>query len=200
MKRLPHIFSFFTGLALCLTLAFWGGYLLTASKNNGTVFAAQAYLEPVSGHWGNLFGRSQTAHDSASNYQLKGVVVAPSAQDSAAIISIDGKPAQSLHVHQELMSGVRLNEVHQTYVVINELGAEKRINLALSASAPMLNQHEVGEGSSSRPKSVEERSRRAPIALPETTVAEVPFKPGRAEQKSSSAELPTASYTALKMP
>jgi type II secretory pathway component PulC len=199
MKRLPFIYSLFSSLVLCLSLAFWTKNLLTAPKRNASVVAAQKQDDPVSGQWGNLFGSSQAAQDSASIYQLKGVVVTQSAQDSAAIISINGKPAQSLHVGQEFTAGVTLSEVHQTHIVIKEAGVEKRIDLAHSTSPQLLTHAEISQGRASRPKSVEERSHRVAIAIPEITLAEEPLRPGRAVQQSNPSELPTASYLPPKM-
>lgn len=201
MKRLPRIFSFFSGLAFCLSLAFWGQSLLSVPINNGIAFAASSDVVSASGHWGNLFGSSQITQDGASNYQLKGVVVAQSAQDSAAIISINGKPAQSLHVNQELAAGVTLSEVHQTHIVIKEAGVEQRIIFNQSAFTQSLGSVAINGGDtvSQQGFNFAKRSRSAPIAIPETTLAEEPLRPQRAEQQSSASELPTASYLAPKM-
>lgn len=199
MKRLPFIYSLFSSLVLCLSLAFWAKNLLALPIRNATVVAAQKQDDPASGHWGNLFGNSLAAPDRASIYQLKGVVVAQAEQDSAAIISINGKPEQSLHVQQELTAGVILSEVHQTHIVIKEAGVEQRIELAPSTRSQLLTPAEVSQARASRPKSVEERSRRSPVAISEITMTEEPLRPGRAEQQSSPSELPTASYLAPKM-
>lgn len=196
MKRLPLMFSFLSIVVLGLSLAFWGMRILTAPLGNTALAAPQENIEPVSGQWGNLFGAMPSLQDSASNYQLKGVLVAQSARDSAAIISINGKSAQSLHVNQELMDGVVLSEVHEIYIIIKEAGIEKRISLPLSAFAQSLTQTGMNEGVAAPQKTfnIAARNRSAPIPIPEPSIAEISQRPNRLEQPHNDSELPTASY------
>lgn len=49
--------------------------------------------------------------------------------DSAAILSADGKPSQTIAVGKELSQGVILKEVHETYIIISEAGLTKRVEL-----------------------------------------------------------------------
>jgi general secretion pathway protein C len=200
MKRLPLIFSFLSTIMLSLSCAFWGVPMLKAPLRNAANYAPQENVEPSPGQWGNLFGSSQAMQDTASKYQLKGVVVAQSVQDSAAIVSVNGKPAQSLHVNQELTNGVTLNEVHETYIVIREAGVEKRIDLSLSADVQVLMQADENQGNASVQKSFSfaSRQRRAAIPIPESSLAETPLRPARLEQQNSGSELPTASYPSTK--
>lgn len=185
---------------LSLSCAFWGVPMLKAPLRNAANYAPQENVEPSPGQWGNLFGSSQAMQDTASKYQLKGVVVAQSVQDSAAIVSVNGKPAQSLHVNQELTNGVTLNEVHETYIVIREAGVEKRIDLSLSADVQVLMQADENQGNASVQKSFSfaSRQRRAAIPIPESSLAETPLRPARLEQQNSGSELPTASYPSTK--
>lgn len=195
MKRLPLMFSFLSLVVLGLSLTFWGMRILKAPLRNAALAAPQENIEPVSGQWGNLFGVVPSLQDSASNYQLKGVLVAQSARDSAAIISINGKPAQSLHVNQELMDGVVLSEVHKIYIIIKEAGVEKRISLPLSVFA----QTGMNEGVAAPQKTfnIAARNRSAPIPIPEPAIAEISQRPNRPEQPHNDSELPTASYRPL---
>jgi general secretion pathway protein C len=80
-----------------------------------------------------MFGGRAANVALASNYQLKGVVMASNPADSAAIIGIDGKPAQSWNVGQQLQSGVTIKEVHASYIVLNEGGLMKRVELPETA-------------------------------------------------------------------
>ena len=93
-------------------------------------------FEPGEGQWGSLFGRNPLAEAAVSNYQLKGVVVAVHELESAAILSADGKPSQSIAVGKELSPGVVLKEVHETYIVISETGVVKRVDLPQPTPLP----------------------------------------------------------------
>lgn len=202
MKRLPLMFSFFSLLVLCMSLAFWGMHIVKAPLRNTALSAPQDILGPVSGQWGNLFGTSPNSQNSVSNFQLKGVVVAQSPQDSAAIISVNGKTAQSLHVNQALMDGVILSEVRETYIVILEAGVEKRLDLAHSATAQSVMQTGVNEGEAAPQKAFNFAARNSSVAIPipEPSNAEMQLslRPSRSEQPHSDSELPTASFRSLK--
>ncbi|MGZ5780222.1 MAG: type II secretion system protein N, partial [Burkholderiaceae bacterium] len=65
----------------------------------------------------------------ASNFQLKGVVVADKPEESVAILSADGKPPQSVAMNAEVMPGVTVKEVHAKYVVLSDGGVNKRVEL-----------------------------------------------------------------------
>ena len=54
-------------------------------------------------------------------------------QDSAAILSIDNKPAVAAGVGKEVAPGVVIKEVHDKYVLLAENGAVKRIDLPSDA-------------------------------------------------------------------
>ena len=136
MKRLPLLMSFVMFVLLCMSLSYWGMQVfkpkmrsINASVNTNTV-------EPGEGQWGSLFGRNPLTEAAVSNYQLKGVVVAAHATDSAAILSADGKAPQTIAVGKELSPGVLLQEVHTTHIVISEAGAIKRVDLPQPTPIP----------------------------------------------------------------
>ena len=81
----------------------------------------------------SLFGGRPAAVAVASNYELKGVVMAGTAGESAAILSADGKPATAVPVGKEVMPGVSVKEVHPLYVLLFENGLAKRVELPESA-------------------------------------------------------------------
>ncbi|MGB7480763.1 MAG: type II secretion system protein N, partial [Burkholderiaceae bacterium] len=79
-----------------------------------------------------LFG-GRAATVVASNYQLKGVVAAADGSDSVAILSANGKPAQSVRQGAEIAPGAVVKEVHRGYVVVSEGGVPKRVELPETA-------------------------------------------------------------------
>lgn len=134
MKRLPLLLSFLIFIALCMSLSYWGMQVFKPAVRAVSAPVAAATFEPGVGQWGSAFGRNPVAEVAASNYQVKGVVVAAVARDSAAIISADGKPALTIAVEHELSPGVKLVEVHETYILISEGGLIKRIEIPQSVS------------------------------------------------------------------
>ncbi|MES2047516.1 MAG: type II secretion system protein N [Pseudomonadota bacterium] len=129
MKRLPLLMSFVMFVLLCMSLSFWGMQVFKPKVRSVNAPVNTNTVEPGEGQWGSLFGRNPLSEAAVSNYQLKGVVVAARALDSAAILSADGKPSQTIAVGKELSPGVILQEVHETHIVISEGGAIKRVDL-----------------------------------------------------------------------
>jgi general secretion pathway protein C len=80
-----------------------------------------------------LFGGRAVAVAAASNFQLKGVVVANNALESIAILAADGKPAEAIRVNSEAIPGVTVKEVHSQYVLLSEGGLIKRVELPVAA-------------------------------------------------------------------
>ncbi|MFZ6749720.1 type II secretion system protein N [Undibacterium sp. Ren11W] len=129
MKRLPLIVSFFVFVALCMSISYWGIQMFKPKARAVAAPQNNSNFEQLLGQWGSVFGRSPSAQMAASNYQLKGVVVAPQTQDSAAIISTDGRPEQALAIGKELAPGVKLIEVHPAFILVSEAGVSKKIDL-----------------------------------------------------------------------
>lgn len=129
MKRLPLIVNLLLTLALCSVLAFWGLRLFTPKLRPVAAPVSVASYEPGVGQWGTLFGQSAVAEAAPSSYQVKGVIVAPRAHDSAAIIVVEGKPTFTIGVGKSLSPGVVLSEVHADHVIVTESGLPRRIDL-----------------------------------------------------------------------
>ena len=129
MKRLPLAMSFVMFILFCMSLSFWGMQVFKPRVRSVNAPVNTSSFEPSEGQWGALFGRNPLVEAAVSNYQLKGVVVAGLASDSAAILSADGKPSQTIGVGKELSPGVVLKEVHGTFIVISEGGLIKRVEL-----------------------------------------------------------------------
>lgn len=141
MKRLPLYLSLILVLALCSVVAFWGLRLFAPKPRLVAAPVAVASYEPGVGQWGNLFGQSAIAEAAPSNYQVRGVIVAPRAVDSAAIIAIDGKPTFTVAIGKELSPGVKLTEVHVDHVMVTESGMPRRIDVpAAPPITPGVNQ------------------------------------------------------------
>jgi len=129
MKRLPIVVTFLAFVALCMSLSFWGLRLFKPQARSVSAAFQQGSYEPGAGQWGGVFGSSQVMQANASNFQLKGVVLAKRTEESLAIISANGKPGLSVALNKEVMPGVTLKEVHDQYVVIVDAGVERRVDL-----------------------------------------------------------------------
>ncbi|MTV40379.1 type II secretion system protein N [Duganella radicis] len=131
MKRLPLILTVLAVVLLSASLAYWG---LQLFKPQQRAIAAPPPPPPMGINLDaakGLFG-GQVAVAVVSNYQLKGVVAARG-EDSAAIISVDNKPAVALAVGKEVMPGVLVKEVHEKHVILSEGGVIKRVDLPSDA-------------------------------------------------------------------
>ena len=135
MKRLPVILSFILFIALCASAAYWALQLirppLRPMAAPALAVVAEVRLDSAAG----LFGGRPVAQAVASNYQLKGVVVAANGRESVAILSADGKPAQAVRINVEVQPGVMIKEVHPQYILLSEGGVIKRVALPEAAAA-----------------------------------------------------------------
>jgi general secretion pathway protein C len=134
MKRLPLIINIILFALLCMVLSYWGMQIFKPKVRPIAVSGNMQNFEPNVGQWGSIFGFSETNVAAVSSYQLKGVIVAPQARDSAAIIYVEGEPTFSIGIGKEFMPGVKLQEVHTNYVVVSESGVAKRVDLPATAA------------------------------------------------------------------
>jgi len=133
MKRLPLLCSFFAFIFLCVSLSFWGMRVLKPADRNVARPALDNNVEPGAGQWGGIFGGSQIEQATASNYELKGVIIAKKAAESLAIVVANGKPAQTIALNAEIAPGIVLKEVADRYVTISESGVLRRVTLPENA-------------------------------------------------------------------
>ena len=127
MKRLPLIVTVLAVVLLSASLAYWG---LQLFKPQQRAIAAPPPAPPMGINVDaakGLFG-GQVTVAAVSNYQLKGVVAARG-EDSAAIISVDNKPAVAVAIGKEVVPGVTVKEVHAKHVILSEGGVNKRVDL-----------------------------------------------------------------------
>ena len=132
-KRLPPVAIFFSFLLLCISLAYWGMQLFKPPVRNVvapvSVMRADAPLAAAAG----LLGGGSGGVVAASNFQLKGVVVAANERESVAIIAADGKPAQAIWLNGEVQPGVTVKEVNRQFVLLSDGGVTRRVDLPKDA-------------------------------------------------------------------
>lgn len=137
MKRMPLLASFALFVLLCASIAFWAMQLFKPSGRSMApptqVGKPEVHLDAVAA----LFGGRPAQVAVASNFQLKGVVMSGTPGESVAILSADGKPAQTARVNKEIVPGVVVKEVHPNYVMLSEGGTSKRVDLPESAKNSM---------------------------------------------------------------
>ena len=129
MKRLPVVVTFLLFVALCASAAYWVLQLWRPPVRQVaapvTVASNDVQLDAAA----SLFGGRAAAVGVASNFQLKGVVVAENGRESVAILSADGKPAQAVRLNVEFQPGISVREVHSQYVLVSDGGVIKRVAL-----------------------------------------------------------------------
>lgn len=129
MKRLPLLINTILFIAICMLLSYWAMQMFKPKPRPIAAPAGVEVVAPATGQWGNFFGVNAVHENAPSSYQLKGVIVAAKEKDSAAIIAVEGKPTYAIGIGKELSSGVKLQEVHTTHIVVSENGIPKRIDL-----------------------------------------------------------------------
>ena len=132
MKRLPLIASFVLFIALCASAAYWAMQLFKPPVRAVVAAPQMSQPAPRLDAAASLLGGRSTAVV-ASNFQLKGVVVASNATESVAILAANGKPAQAVRANEEVLPGVTVKEVHDRYVLLSEGGVIKRVELPANA-------------------------------------------------------------------
>jgi general secretion pathway protein C len=131
MKRLPLFVTVLAVVLLSASLAYWGLQLFKPQQRAIAAPPVQPAMALNIDAAKGLFG-GQTAVAAVSNYQLKGVVAARG-EDSAAILSVDNKPAEAVAVGKEVVPGVVVKEVYPRYVLLSEGGVIKRVDLPSDA-------------------------------------------------------------------
>lgn len=128
MKRLPTIASFVLFIALCVSIAYWAMQLFMPPVRLVVTPPHTTQPIPKLDAAAVLFGGHANAVV-ASNFQLKGVVVASNPAESVAILAANGKPAKAVITNAEVEPGVTLKEVNRRYVLLSEGDAIRRVEL-----------------------------------------------------------------------
>ena len=134
MKRWPLAATFVLFIALCISAAYWAMQLFKPPLRAVAAPPQAVQSAPRLDAAAALFG-GRTTIAVASNFQLKGVVVADNAFESVAILATNGKLAQAIRTNFEVAPGITVKEVHPHYVLLSEGGAVKRVELPENAKA-----------------------------------------------------------------
>lgn len=130
MKRWPLITSFVLFITLCVSAAYWAMQLFKPPPRAVATPPQIAQPAPRLGAAASLFG-GRSSFAAASNFQLKGVVVASNPAESVAILAVNGKPAQAISINKEVVPGITVKEVYSRYVLLLENDSVKRVDLPL---------------------------------------------------------------------
>lgn len=135
-RRQAMLASFLLFLLLCASIAYWGMQMFkpTARPVAPAPQTQAAAINTASA--ATLFGgKTGGAASNAGNFQLQGLVLASSLANTSVIMSVDGKPAQAFRGNQEIAPGVKVKEVHPGYVVLDDNGASRRVELPAELKA-----------------------------------------------------------------
>lgn len=181
MKRWPLFASFVLFIALCASLAYWAMQFFKPPVRPVAAPPPSAQAPVNIDAAAGLFGGKGSAAV-ASNFQLKGVIMAGNPADSVAILAADGKPAQAVRANAELQPGIKVKEVNRRYVVLLDNGVEKRVEL------PEDNASAGVEASSASPVAKASLAPRPAPAMPATVVNNsAPDTPDSAADTANSA-------------
>jgi general secretion pathway protein C len=131
MNRLPQITSFVLFIALCVSATYWGMQLFNPPLRAVAAPPSIQTIPSLNAAAALLGGHSITV---ASNFQLKGVVMASNPADSVAILAANGKKPQAVRTDAEVVPGVTVKEVQRDHVLLSERGVIKRVELPRDAS------------------------------------------------------------------
>ena len=135
MKRLPQFVTLLALVALSVSLAYWAMQLFKAPQRPINPPPVPVVQDASVEAGASLFGGQVSVAAAASNYQLKGVVASGNGRGSVAIIATDGQPAKAYPTGAEVAPGVRVQEVQARYVLLQDGGVSKRIELATDDKA-----------------------------------------------------------------
>ena len=135
MKRLPQFVTLLALVALSVSLAYWAMQLFKAPQRPINPPPVPVVQDASVEAGAALFGGQVSVAAAASNYQLKGVVAAGNGRGSVAIIATDGQPAKAYPTGSEVAPGVTVREVQARYVLLQDGGASKRLELATDDKA-----------------------------------------------------------------
>lgn len=133
MTRGRLVLSFLLFVALCASIAYWVLQLYDPPLRPVAASTQQEFAAPRMEAAAAVFGGQASSAPTASNFQLRGVIVSGTPRDSVAIIAVEGKPPLAVRANTEVMPGVTVQEVHPYYVLLSDGGALKRVELPAAA-------------------------------------------------------------------
>lgn len=134
MKRLPQLVTLLALVALSVSLAYWAMQLFKAPQRPINPPPVPVVQDASVEAGAALFG-GQVSVATASNYQLRGVVAPANGRGAVAIIATDGQPAKAYPTGFEVAPGVTVREVQARYVLLQDGGVSKRIELVADDKA-----------------------------------------------------------------
>lgn len=134
MKRLPQLTSLLALVALSVSLAYWAMQLFKAPQRPINPPPVPVVQDASVEAGAALFG-GQVSVATASNYQLRGVVAPANGRGAVAIIATDGQPAKAYPSGTEVAPGVTVREVQARYVLLQDGGVVKRVELVADDKA-----------------------------------------------------------------
>ena len=134
MKRLPQLVTLLALVALSVSLAYWTMQLFKAPQRPINPPPVPVVQDASVEAGAALFG-GQVSVATASNYQLRGVVAPANGRGAVAIIATDGQPAKAYPTGFEVAPGVTVREVQARYVLLQDGGVSKRIDLVADDKA-----------------------------------------------------------------
>ena len=132
MKRWPLITSFVLFIALCVSAAYWAMQMFNPPQRAVAAPPQSIQARPDIEAAAALLGGHSNAVV-ASNFQLKGVVMAGNPADSVAILVANGKKPQAVRNNAEVAPGITVTEVQRDHVLLSERGVIKRVDLPRNA-------------------------------------------------------------------
>jgi general secretion pathway protein C len=132
MKRWPLITSFLLFIALCVSAAYWAMQMFNPPQRAVAAPPQSTQPGPKLDAAAALLGGHSNAVV-ASNFQLKGVVMAGNPADSVAILVANGKKPQAVRNNAEVAPGITVTEVQRDHVLLSERGVIKRVDLPRNA-------------------------------------------------------------------
>lgn len=134
MKRLPQFVTLLALVALSVSLAYWAMQLFKAPQRPINPPPVPVVQDASVEAGAALFG-GQVSVATASNYQLRGVVAPANGRGAVAIIATDGQPAKAYPTGFEVAPGVTVREVQARYVLLQDGGVSRRIDLVADDKA-----------------------------------------------------------------
>jgi len=132
VKHVPLAAAVTLLCAACASAAYWGLPWFRPPVRVAAAAAQAAPAPPAIDAAAGLFGGAP-AGAAASAFQLTGVIEA--GPEGVAILAADGKPAQAVGVGGDVAPGVTVREIHRRYVLLDEGGTVRRLDLPDSGIA-----------------------------------------------------------------
>jgi general secretion pathway protein C len=183
MKRLPLLVSFVLFLALCASLAYWALQLFAPAPRPVAAPPQAERKMPLISAAENLFG-GHSSSGTMANMQLRGVIHAGKAADSEVILVANNEPPKYVKVDAEISEGVTLKEIHPRYVVLDDHGVSREVNLPEFMPTPLSAQSTKMNPPNQQPANPSATSGEPPAPNAGTNAS----GGGAAEEQSSSAK------------